>query len=395
MKLLLSTVLALVGAQDAPRLELEDLSGKVTVVDVAGLDLADPRQRGAWILRPIGFPAPAEEVQPGAQAVVTLTDGDELRGRVRGGEGESIELELMGGVVLPIAVSGFVALDVPDRIPPDRRNALEPAAEGDRLYRRTGSTLDAIDGALEGFTAEGVRFDSVLGSKTFVWAEVAALRIEALDKDAHRAQESGVPVRVDFLDGSRLGGALKNVNAERCALVVAGQRELALPLAVIAQITVADGKLRYLSDEVPRAETGKGAPFGDELGLTWPHRMDANVLGGTLRAGGKEYRRGIGMHAPSALSFALDGKPCTLRGSVAIDDGARVNAPAARGAAVFRVKKDGAVAWESALVRGGDAPVAIPDLDLAGTKELVLEVDPAGDFAGDRADWLGIRLVAR
>jgi len=394
MALHLLAALVLLG-QEPPRIELEDLSGKVTVLDAARLPLTDPRQLDAWILRPVGYPEPDAEARTAPQVVVELAGGDELRGRIRGGSGESLELELMGGVVLPIDVSSFVALDVPERIPVERRNALEPAAEGDRLYRRTGSTLDAIDGAVEGFSAEGVRFDSVLGSKTFVWGEVAALRIESLGGAAKKGGAEGVPVRIDLLDGSRLGGALKSVDAERCTLVVAGTRELALPLSAIAELTVADGRLRYLSDEKPVAETGKGAPFGDDLGLTWPHRMDANALGGALRSGGRTYRRGIGMHAPSALSFALEGKPCVLRGAVAIDDGARVNAPEARGAVVFRLKKDGALLWESPLVRGGDAPLAIPDLDLAGGKELVLEVDPAGDFAGDRANWLGVRLVCR
>jgi len=121
--------------------------------------------------------------------------------------------------------------------------------------------------------------------------------------------------------------------------------------------------------------------------------MDANVLGDPLRAGEKTYRRGVGMHAPSALTFALDGERRTLRGAVAIDDSARINGAGARGSVVFRVRKDGALAWESPLVRGGDAPLPLPELELGGAHELVLEVDPAGDFAGDRADWLRMVLV--
>jgi hypothetical protein len=104
-----------------------------------------------------------------------------------------------------------------------------------------------------------VRFDSVLGSKTFVWAEVAALRIEALDKDAHRAGVGRTRAR-GLSRRQPARRRAEDVNAERCALVVVGQRELALPLAVIAQITVADGKLRYLSDEVPTSRPARARP---------------------------------------------------------------------------------------------------------------------------------------
>ena len=99
------------------------------------------------------------------------------------------------------------------------------------------------------------------------------------------------------------------------------------------------------------------------------------------------------MHAPSRLTFALDGGYASLRGEVAIDASTRLFAEHARGSVVFRVFADGALLWESPLVRGGDAPVALGTLALAGKKELVLELDPAGDFAGDRGNWLGLALV--
>jgi hypothetical protein len=82
-----------------------------------------------------------------------------------------------------------------------------------------------------------------------------------------------------------------------------------------------------------------------------------------------------------------------LRGRLAIDDCTAINAVGARGCVVFGVLADGERLWESPLVRGGDAPIAFPPLDLAGKHELVLEVDPAGDFAGDRANWLDLVLV--
>jgi len=387
--------LMLVWPQETPalRLELEDLEGKRSELPASALPLKDPRERGAWIVRPLGAadappPAAGEE----ASARVTLINGDELRAAVHGGTGETLELELAGGVAVPFEISDLASLRFPERIPSDPGLSLGPPAEGDRLYRRAGG-LDALDGTLQGFENEGVRFDSVLGQRLFPWNEVAALYIEQLGKSAPRAPGQDVPVSVEFnAGGGRVRGALLALERERVRLRL-GKSEVAFPLAAVAEIVVADGRLTFVSELEPTGEVGRGEPFGDELGMSWPFRMDRCVSVGELRVGGATYRRGVGLHAPSKLSFKLDGGFRALRGRVGIDDSTRTNAASARGSVIFRVWADGKTLWQSPLVRGGDAPLALPALDLAGKKELVLEADPAGDFAGDRADWLELVLV--
>jgi hypothetical protein len=377
-----------------PRLVLEDLEGRISELSPSALPLEDPRQKGAWIVRPVDHPAPPARPGSGIPARVTLVNGDELSAQVIGGEGEVLRLELVGGVIVPFDLASLRSLEFPAQIPADRRAALGPPSEGDRLYRRAGE-LDALDGTLEGFESEGVRFDSVLGERTIPWSEVGALFIETLEPETDRARAERVPVVVGFAgpEGGRVRGGLVALEREHCRLILGGKTEVALPLFAILELVVADGRLTFVSDLVPTGELGRGAPFGDELGMTWPHRMDENALGGELRAGGTTYRRGIGMHAPSTLSFALGSGYRKLRGRVAIDDSALVNPVSARGSAVFRVRADGAVLWESSLVRGGDPPIPVPALDLVGKQELALEVDSAGDFAGDRADWLELVLI--
>ncbi len=376
-------------ASEGPRLLFEDLDGRVTEVPAANLTLHDPRERGAWVVRTSGF-APAGPPllgAPGARFV--LAGGDELRGRIKGGSGERLELELSGGVSLSIEI-GELQRVFPDYEP--RLDDLAPAAEGDRLYRRTSGALDSIDGTVESFSDEGVRFDSVLGPRTFPWNEVAALLVEVLEPESGARDETRPPVIVDLADGSRVRGALVELTGERCVLALHGVPELSLALSGVSEITVDDGRLVHLSDVEPAEESGRGAPFGDELGMSWPHRMDESVMGGPLRVRGRETRRGIGMHAPSRLTFRLDGSFRALRASVAIDDSALSNGPGARGSCIFRAWLDGKEVWESPLVRGSDEPLALL-VELGGARELVLEVDPAGDFAGDRADWLRPILV--
>jgi hypothetical protein len=392
------TVLALLLAPQAdpgPRLVCEDLEGKTSELPASALPLEDPRKKEAWIVRPRDYPVgPEAPGGTGPLVRVTLVNGDELHARVRGGAGEVLELELVGGVVVPFDLAGLRSLAFPERISAEQRLAVAAAPEGDRLYRRAGE-LDAVDGTLEGFERDGVRFDSVLGLRTIPWAEVGALFIETLEAEEALPRDGRVPVVVGFSgpEGGRVRGDLLALERERCRLLLGGKTEVALPLYAIAELLVADGRLTFLSELVSTGEVGRGAPFDDELGMSWPHRMDRNVLGGELRSGGVAFRHGIGMHAPSALSFELGGAYRTLRGRVAIDDSVLVNPGAARGSVVFRLRADGELQWESPLVRGGEPPLAMPALRLAGKNELVLEVDPAGDFAGDRANWLDLLLV--
>ena len=132
--------------------------------------------------------------------------------------------------------------------------------------------------------------------------------------------------------------------------------------------------------------------------MVWDHAVDRAATGEPLRVGGTTYRRGLGTHAPTRLVFDLDPRFTKLRGSVGIDDSALTNPEHARGSVTFRVRLDGKVVWESRVLRGGDAPVELPVIELPPSesgraRELALEADPVEDHRGDRADWLRFLLV--
>lgn len=395
-----TSTLAPLHAQDVrPQLELEALDGTVRRLPLAGLELADPRTEGAWILRPVDLgdeaaDAAGREPARGGEssALVSLAGGERLSGRVDGGEGETLFLELVGDVRLPLRIDHLASVVFPERIPLGFGQDLVAAAEGDRIYRVSGASLDRIDGTVEDFTAEGVRFESLLGSRVFPWEELAALFVEVLGSEPAPAAQ-GTPIVVDLVDLSRVRGQLVKLDATGCRMSVPGGGEIQVPWTQIEELLVEDGSLHFLSDLAPTGEEGHGTPFGDELGMRWPHRIDRSVVGGALRAGGSTFARGIGMHAPSRVRWDLGGAWQSLRGKVAIDDSVLQNAEGARGAVVFRVHADGALLWESGVIRGGDAPLPLPRLSLAGVRELVLEADPEGDFAGDRANWLHLVLA--
>jgi hypothetical protein len=394
--------LAQAAIQDAPApapaavLELEDLAGQTRRVPLEEFTLQREGESLVLFARPVG--APAGAAPAGADvAWIELHSGDRARARVRGGAGDLLRAELFDAQEWVVSVDRLAHLEFEGRLRPEIAAGLGPAPEGDVLWwLREGGGLDRVPGTLVEFGAEGPRLESSFGERTYPWSEVAALYVEALDEEAAlrpssqvRGLVEGAAVSVDLIDGGRLSGLLRGLDASGCRIETGAGRSVTLPTGAVAEISVDDGRARYLSELAP-ASAVESSAFGDELGLAWPHRRDLAVTGTPLRAGGRTWRRGLGVHAPSRLTWALDGGWGRLRGWVAVDDG--VLRLASRGSVVFRVLVDGEARFESGVVRGGDAARAF-DVDLAGARELTLEVDMDGDhFVADRADWLGLLL---
>lgn len=374
----------------------EDLQGTVTRRPEAAVSVGDLDHLDALLVRFEGFELPARP--PGlvrAEPVdLRLTSGDLVHGRIVGGRGDLLHVQLVGGALLIVEIDRIASFVYPGRVPADRPAGLTAGAGTDRLYWRRQSGLDRVDGTIESFAEDGVTFESVLGSKTFPWDEIAGLFVaEFEDLAGDDADAAGVRVAVDLVDGSRLRGRLVALDGEGCALQFGGSRGITLPIASLSEIVVDDGRIAFLSDLEPTL-VEESSPFGDDLGMRWPHRMDRAVGGGPLIAGGLRYSRGIGVHAPSRLTWTLDGDWTELRGAVAIDDSVLLLPH--QGSVVFRVLLDGEPAWSSGTVRGGQAPRPLSGLDLTGKRELTLEVDMDTKFhVADRADWLRVMLVRR
>lgn len=387
-------------AQDAAgiELELESLDGERTRYALTDGPLTDPRELGGWLVRPIGAPRfePPLGAQPaGEVAIIELVGGDVLHGRIESGEGDKLVVQLIGGVRVTLDILTIRRVDLPGRRPAGLLVRLEAPSEGDRLYRVTGRDLDPTTGMVDSFTAQGVRFESpAVGLKTYPWREIAALFIEAIDEVRQEESTHLVPVVLDLSDRSRIGGWLIRMDLEGCS-VLAAATELVFPWSVVEELSIADGSLTYLSTQLALSEEGRGSPFGDDLGRQWRHRVDRAVDGSELVTAGRHFRRGIGTHAPTRVTWSLDGEADALRGYVGIDDSVLVNPPDARGAVIFRVLLDGEIAWQSSTVRGGDAPVRIPSIELGAARELTLEADMLDDFRGDRANWIRMLLIDR
>jgi beta-galactosidase len=105
--------------------------------------------------------------------------------------------------------------------------------------------------------------------------------------------------------------------------------------------------------------------------------------GGPIAIDGVVYEKGLGVHADSSVTFALD--RCDGFTAVAgLDD--------LNGASVgFLVEADGVPVWVHPLARAGD-PGAVVEVDLTGVTELRLAVNALGHNGHDHANWGAARL---
>jgi hypothetical protein len=391
MTLFACLLLSLPGPLAIERVVLEDPAGEVSIQSVSELGLDDLER--AVLIRFEGFEAPARPLwSPLDRAELELLGGDRLVGHVVNGRGDLVDVEVIGGASVPVVVDRLRTLRFPHRIEAAELSGLLPPDEGDRLYWISRGGIDRVDGTIEAFDEDGVRFDSVLGAKTFPWEEIAALFVEPFPEEgAADVGAEGRPVVLDLVDGSRLRGALTALGAEGAVLDVRGSGSLAFPLTTLSEIISDTGRIAFLSDLAPSGVV-EGSPFDDDVGMSWPHRVDRSVTGGPLVSHGRRYARGLGVHAPSRLTWTLNGRWSELRGAVGIDDSVLLLPH--QGSVVFRVHVDGEMRWESGLVRGGRPPLSLPKVDLSGANELVLEVDMATRFhVADRANWLRLLLV--
>lgn len=386
----------------SPRVVLEALDGTRTVRPPGAAPLKSLRAEGAAFARFVDVAAEAGGPAAGAIgakdfATLELAGGDRLAGAIRGGDGDLVDVELLGGVKLQLSIDSLRSIVFAGRIPDRVTTAPAAGDDGDRLYLVAAGSLDRAIGFVEEFSDEGVTFeDQRVGSRTYGWDRVAALFINPFDEggdgEPTGAEAKVETVSVSLVGGGRLSGRLLEIGSPEAGVLLglAGTAEVRLPGAIVSEVALDDGSFRFLSDLQP-ASRGSASPFGDDLGFQWPMRVDRNCQGGLLKVGGRNFARGLGVHAPSELRWDLDGSWKELRLACGVDDS---GASGTRSGSVrFRVLGDGKEIWASDIMRAGEAPLRPMPLVIEGVKSLVLEADPVGDFVLDRANWLRPMLV--
>ncbi|MER5636272.1 NPCBM/NEW2 domain-containing protein [Kitasatospora sp. NPDC002227] len=110
--------------------------------------------------------------------------------------------------------------------------------------------------------------------------------------------------------------------------------------------------------------------------------------GRTMAIRGTQYSKGLGVHAPSDITYNLAGRCRDLVATVGVDDEAYGN-----GSVDFKVYKDDVLVADSGVVTGKDAAKQLK-ADLTGGQKLRLVVTDGGDGTSwDHADWADPRVA--
>lgn len=351
----------------------------------------------------------ADAVAGGDPWTITLTWGDELRGRVLGARGETVVIETadLGEVPIPLeAIARFVSARVGesthreslhwlDRASADRpvsrsagsTNALE--RWGDKSVRTASETDDdrvlltngdVLRGFIRAIDADGISMESGTGSTTAPFRLVVAARmahavplptprpyLRLTLRDGAKLTATGLDIGpIGPIEARLRGGAAVQIDADR-----------------VVAVEVIGGRWEWLTDHRPISYEQASM-----LGPGWEYIPGRSVLNAPILVAGESYERGIGVHSRSNLVFELGGEYREFVTSFGMDDD---SGPLADVTVVILV--DGQRRFEKAHVRRGTlfGPIRV-DVSHAGRIELIVEYGDNGDMQ-DRLDWVEPGLI--
>ncbi len=259
-------------------------------------------------------------------------------------------------------------------------------------------------GVLDSITPEGVKFSSEgLGDVRVGFDKLRAVILSELGEPGKKPapKTPGVGLaRALLRDGSCLEGVLTEIQGGTLSIAPASLGLQKLALKDVVEIAFLGGRLSYLSDRDPvRVDERLPAAY---TANARPYQRDLSVQEGPLKLGGREFRKGLGVHSYSLLEYDLGGSFSRFQSTIGLDESARPTGSritGTEGFVIFRVRLDGKLLFEKPM--SWRDPGEAVDLGVASGKILSLEVDcgKPGDassvfnFALDRADWAEARLI--
>lgn len=248
----------------------------------------------------------------------------------------------------------------------------------DRLVIRKQDVLNFIPGTLGAIDGEKIQFELDGRTASVKQAKVFGIIL------GRRNESTGQPLcRVFTHQGGELAAKSLKWNDERIQLELVSGSSVSLPVQAVASLDFSLGKVRYLSQMQPREV--KYTPFFD---VTWKYQRDANLDGGPLRVGDKEYRRGLSIHSKTYLRYRLGTEYRRFRAIMGID-----RLVGKQGNVEVIITADGNELWKG-QVRGSDPEPHNLDLEVSGMRELEILVDFGGDLdIADHLDLADARLI--
>jgi hypothetical protein len=321
------------------------------------------------------LPASAQQ----GKFVLHLAGGDQLAGEPVSISGEQLVWTNAAAGELRVPMSRVAAMTRPGQQPPDRRT------NEDVVTLNNGDAVRGIIAGIEGGKVSVQRPDAT--DPTPVPVDSIA-KIQFASTAAPGAAAAGSrSFRIRLADGSSLPARALTLDNGKLSADLGDGKPRPMDLARVAAVEQINGPAAWLSGRPP-AESVYVPFFGN--GQEYPARMDATVEGSKdLRFGGKTFRRAVGVHAYSKLTWPLDGTYAAFRTQYAVDE--RLT----QADMTVRIRVGDKVVHEKQNVRGGTLSPVIT-VDLAGAKSMTLEVDyGSGTDVQDRLVWLEPALLKK
>lgn len=333
---------------------------------------------------------------------VTLADGSVIRGGL-GADSGADSLALNGGLLpegVAVPLEWVRRIDFVGAAAVAARDESAPAmAATARIPEgKDGVIIDGesvLTGLLGAVAPAGVTFtDDKLGRVELPWPKIRAVIIAAVEA-APRASAARIPVTVEGVDGSTLQGDLLELSAASLRLQNSLLGELRIDSRRLAGIEFRLGRVIYLTEREP-LRVKEGNPYtGDALFQSAFHwRKDVNVKGGPLVIGERRFRRGIGVHSESRLTFPVAPGDRAFQAWAGMDAISQPhNNDPELGSALFKVLVDGQERFNSGDLNWAMGARRV-EVEIAGAKELELVVE-MGKMIHilDRANWCDARVL--
>jgi hypothetical protein len=313
--------------------------------------------------------------------LVRLTGDGVIRAKTFAIKKEKVQITWAGGPELKLPLEAIRSVQF-NAIPNAafEKAAASPSAENDQLVveiRGKLRTLPALIESIDDNQIVGmVDKQKVALPRQRLYGVVFAFVKKPLNRDGlchvHLRDGSVLPGRVVELP--KVPGKLK------FKLLDGG--ELSLNWDAVAQIAVSSSRLQWLSDLKPTEVAEQTI-----VALPQKWKPDRSASGTPLKLAGRTFDKGIGVHARSQLTFALDGKYEKFAAVIGLDDVA-----GRKGDCIFVVTGDGRELFRQRM-KGRDKPQPVR-VDVRNVRRLVLLVEPGENLdIADHADWADAVLI--
>lgn len=169
----------------------------------------------------------------------------------------------------------------------------------------------------------------------------------------------------------------------RTAATVLASVGLVAPIAPGAA-SATDATVRYLSDLAPTYAANGYGPYERDRANGGKAAKD----GPPLRLDGRQYVKGLGVHAVSDLRYTVPSGCTSFSATAGVDD-----SQGTRGSVVFQVVTGGRTAWQSARVTGAALASQLTLPVTAGSSLRLVVLDGGNGKGYDHADWADARFL--